>query len=140
MSPAEEIARYLAGQGIGTLAGGSSWGVYFSRMPDAPDDCVCVFDSGGGPPIAYDITLREPAVQVRIRGTVHADVHTKADEIFDLLCEPGDIPGPAREIENGLYLGFWMDSDFIDLGRDENERIRLTSNYRINRQPLEGSS
>lgn len=140
MSPAEEVARYLDAEGIGTLAGAASWAIYFSRMPDEPDDCIALYDGGGGAPIVYDIELREPFVQIRIRGTVYSDVFDKAQEIFDLLCEPGGLPGPAREMSDGLYLAFWMDSDFIDLGRDENERIRLTSNYRINRQPLEGSS
>lgn len=138
MSPAEELARYLADQGVGTLAGAASWAITFSRMPDDPDDAICLYDSGGSPPIVYDEELREPFVQVRVRGTDHASIHSKAEEIFGLLCEPGDIPGPSREIEGGLYLGIWMDSDFIDLGRDENNRIRIASNYRCNRQPLEG--
>lgn len=139
MTPAEEIARFLDAQGVATIGGSASWSVFFARMPDEPDDSICLYDSGGGPPVVYDEEIREPAIQVRVRGTDLSDMQAKAQEIFELLCEPGDIPSPSREIGESLYLGIWMDSDFIDLGRDENERLRIASNYRCNRQPMETS-
>lgn len=137
MSPAEEVARYLADNAIGTLAASAGWGVFFSRMPDEPDTAICCIDSGGSGPLVYDEEIREPSIEIRIRGTDPEANHDKAEEIFALLCETGGIPGPARTIGDGLYFSFWMDSDFIDLGRDENERHRVTSNYRCNRQPSE---
>lgn len=140
MSPAEEVARFLADSGIGTLAGAASWGITFSRMPDKPDDSICCIDNAGGPVVVYDEEIREPAIEIRVRGRDATDVFDKAQEIFALLCEPGGLPSPARTMGDSLYLGFWIDSDFIDLGRDENERARLSANYRCNRQPLEGNS
>jgi Bacteriophage minor capsid protein len=140
MTPAEELTRFLAAEGIGTLAGASGWALTFSRMPDQPDESICLIDGGGVGPLVYDEEIREPAIEVRVRGKDHSAVSEKAQQIFDLLCEPGDIPGPSREIGDSLYLGIWMDSDFIDLGRDENERTRISANYRCNRQPLEANS
>lgn len=139
MTPAEEIARFIADEGLGTLAGTSGWAVFYADMPERPDTAICCYDSGGPEPLDYDIELREPAVEVRVRGNDYAAVQQKFQAIFDLLVQPGGVPD-TRTIGDGIYIDIGLDSDLISLGRDDNDRHRVSGNYRCNRQPVETSS
>jgi hypothetical protein len=137
MTPAHELALYLADQGLGTFAGESGWSINVSRMPDQPDEAVCLYDSSESPLLVYDEQIRVPFVEVRVRGTNYEDVSDKAQAIFELLTQVDDNPPAGRDIEDGHYIGIWLASGFADLGRDDNDRFRISSNYRCNRQPLE---
>lgn len=49
MNIMEELARHLEFCGFGTFADEEHDGdIHWGRMPDAPDDCVCVFSSDSG--------------------------------------------------------------------------------------------
>lgn len=53
MNILEELAHHLEFCGLGTVADAETDGdIHWARMPDQPDDCVCVFstDSGVGGP------------------------------------------------------------------------------------------
>ena len=53
MNLLEELARHLEFCGFGTVADENADGdIHWARMPDSPDDCICVFstDSGVGGP------------------------------------------------------------------------------------------
>lgn len=53
MNLLEEIARHLEFCGLGVVADETTDGdIHWARMPDAPDDCICVYstDSGVGGP------------------------------------------------------------------------------------------
>lgn len=135
MSPAEEIAQHLADNGIGARAGDGVWGIHVSQEPDSPDDVVTVYDTGGLDPIQVDIDLRQPTIQIRVRGSLHSDVRSTHDSIYSILDA---VQG--AEIESHHYIGIWIQGDIIDIGRDDNDRFRATANYRINRQPAEGTT
>lgn len=138
-SPAAELAQYLEDEGVGTFPSDSAWSINVSRMPDKPDRAIALRDGAGGEPLSYELELRAPTVEIRIRGEDYAAVADKFDEIFRLLCQTDENPPSTRTIGNGRYIGIWLDSDMIDLGRDENDRFRVSGNYRINRQPSETS-
>ena len=137
-SPAHDIALYLAGLGVGTFGGATSWALAVNREPEAPDDVVTVYDTGGGEPFA-DIELYEPTIQVRARSKTFTTAYAKHEQIRSLLILPTvRMIGEADDLTR--YVGIWMQSDILDIGRDENDRHLLTANYRILRQPQEAIS
>lgn len=140
MSPAEDIAAYLSDNGIGTYPSPDPWSINIVRMPASPDSAICVYDNGGGEPIVYDVEIRQPLFEVRIRSRLYEDAEAKAAAIFALLCQPATNPPPARNIGEHRYIGIWLVSEFTSLGRDDNDRVRLSAIFRCNRQPLEVSS
>lgn len=133
-SAAQDIAEYLATVGIGTLAGASNsgFGIYIGREPETPNDVITVFDTGGQEAFA-DIELYTPTILVRVRADDYEDAYEKHGEIRDALIIPtARYLGVNHETR---YIGIWMASDIFTLGRDGNDRILMTANYRIQRQP-----
>lgn len=136
-TPAGELAQYLEDQGIGVFGGNADWSVHVSREPIAPDNVVTLYDTGGPAPAQVDIDLRIKRFQVRVRGRSYPDCYAKHEEIYRILAED-DVASPApRTIGEGVYVGVWLVSDIIAIGRDENDRHILTANYEAHRQPLE---
>ena len=87
MNILEELARHLEFCGFGTVADEDRGGdIYWGRMPDAPDDCVCVFstDSGVG---GMDSTARFQIMN-RARGT-----KTAYELSYAIAQELGDFNG-----------------------------------------------
>lgn len=135
-STAKEIMQYLADNGVGAIAATSGWSLGVSREIERPDTAITLYDTGGGEPNP-DIELYESTFQVRVRGRDYLAAYDKQQEIRDLLILP-----TVRQLgENGLtrYIGIWMQSDILNIGRDDNDRILLTANYRVQRQPTEVS-
>lgn len=139
-SPAAELAQYLEDEGVGTFPADAAWSINVSRMPDKPDRAILLRDEAAGEPLSYELELRARTVTVTIRGDDYGVMATKFDEIFRLLCQTDEDPPSTRTIGDGRYIGIWLDSDMIDLGRDDNDRFRVAGTFRINRQPSETSS
>lgn len=131
MSPADELAQHLAAEGVGAFGANSGWAIGVSREPPKPDTAITLYDTGGLDPLALDIDLRQPTIQVRVRGRVYAEAFAKQEEIRDLLAGP-----THRTIGEHHYVGIWLRGDFIGIGRDDNDRHLITANYHINRQPI----
>lgn len=132
-SPAHDIALYLAECGLGAFAGAAAWSIAVSREPENPPEAITVYDTSGGPPMP-DIALRQPTIQIRVRGAGYEAAHAKAEAVFDVLTRE-----TTREIGGHRYIGIWATSDIGSIGRDDNERHLLTMNFRIERQPLDNS-
>ena len=92
MNILEEIALHLEWEGAGTVATAEHDGdIFWGRMPDDPDDCVCVFstDSGTGGPDslarfqimnrsastkrAYELSCEIGGIFDRFNGFLHGD-------------------------------------------------------------------
>lgn len=65
---AEEIVTFFASEGLGT----AGTDLFFGRMPDKPDACICVYETGG---IAPDpgfgsavVRFESPGLQAVFRG------------------------------------------------------------------------
>ena len=49
MNLLEEMARHLEFCGFGTVADDTTDGdIHWARMPDSPDDCICIYSSDSG--------------------------------------------------------------------------------------------
>lgn len=127
-SPAHDIAAFLAGQGIGTFAGTADWGIYVSKEPAAPDNCITVYDTPGFEPDP-DNGVFYPAVQVRVRGNGYQEVYARSEAARDELIIPkGFTQGGTR------YVGVWQQGSIESLGYDDNDRAVLVMNFNIIRQ------
>lgn len=124
MSPAHELALYLQSEGVGTFG----QDIHVSREPVSPGNVVTLYDTGGSAPANYDIELRQPTIQVRVRDVSYPAAQAKQEQIFGIL---NDIKTQA--IEGSTYLGVWMTTDILSIGRDDNDRHLLTANYQVQR-------
>lgn len=124
MSPAHQLALYLDAEGVGTFAED----IHVSREPVSPDNVVTLYDTGGSAPANYDIELRQPTIQVRVRNTSYPNAVAKQEEIFEILNAI-----KTQVIGTSTYLGVWMTTDIISIGRDDNDRHLLTANYQVQR-------
>lgn len=129
-SPAVDISDILAA--TSSLALTFATDLFVSEMPDTsdtPDECVCVYDTGGFEPEA-GFNYERPTVQVRVRGPKgdYETAHNLAQSIRD------ELHGLANHTINGArYIGIWCMSDIMSLGYDKNHRPMLSVNFRIHR-------
>jgi hypothetical protein len=119
-SPALDIANFLEAENIETLC-------YVNEEPASPNDCVTVYDTGGSDPMVVD-DVYSPTIQVRVRNLDSQLAYSKQYEIRDLL-----VAAKNQIINSTDYVSMWLQGDIISIGRDENNRYILTSNYRLMR-------
>jgi len=124
-SAAHDIAAHLTA--LDVVVAGS---VFIGEEPLSPNDCVTIYDTGGGDPFP-DIEFYDTSIQIRVRDTKYTDAYAKQNQIREALIIPTTF-----EINGTRYIGVWNQGDIISLGKDQNNRAILTSNYRIERQSL----
>ena len=127
-APSEDIKDFLEDEGsaLGLVLGTN---LFVGEMPETPDECVAVFDSGGEDP-EHDYEYRRPTVQVRIRSEKGGQQAgwTLANEIYNLLKAQHNV-----EKNSTQYVGIWAQGDILSLGKDAIGRFQFSTNYRINR-------
>lgn len=101
-----------------------------NEEPAAPNDVVTIYDTGGGDPFS-EIELYDTTIQIRVRNVSYESAYALHDTIRRALIAPTSF-----EINGTKYIGVWNVGDIISLGKDQNNRSILTTNYRIERQPL----
>lgn len=124
-SPAHDIALLLESAGVGSLPwSGSGWSVGAHLEPDAPDNAVTVYDTGGLVPDTDELDMKRPSFQVRVRSLSYADAYAKQVQIRDIL-----ILSDPVQAATSVFVGIQMSSDILFIGRDEKNRHLLTANY-----------
>jgi hypothetical protein len=128
----DDIADYLSSGGIGTVG----TDLFKGTFPDAPDAAVCVYETGGLPPVHAmnalpgQAVLRRPRVQVVCRAAAddYASARSKAEDVYRLL------DGFPHRLINGVqyHWGSAVQEPFPG-GRDEKARVLVTCNYDISR-------
>lgn len=127
-SPAKDIATHLASLGFGTVG----TNIFYAEEPATPNNVITVYDTGSyGQEPVQDIRLYSPSIQVRVRNMDYDTGYTLQLALVDALILPITF-----ENYGSRYIGIWSMGDIISIGRDANSRYLLTSNYRIERQPL----
>jgi len=107
--------------------------LFVGREPAEPNDCVTIFDTPGGAPIATleggNDNYYYSAAQIRVRNTSYTAAWALMNEIRDSLH------GRANETWNGtLYTVILAANDPFILDWDENQRIRLIVNFNLQRR------
>ena len=126
----DDIADVLSSGGAGTV--GTT--IFKGLMPDRPDACVAVYETGGLAPVhamnplVGQAVAERPRVQVVARAAQqdYETARSKASCCFKLL---DGLPG--RTVNATRYLGaFAVQSPFL-LGRDESGRVLLGCNFDV---------
>lgn len=128
-SPSHDLALYLDSLGIGTFAGTVGWSINVSREPVAPVDAITIYDTGGLEADTDELDLMQPTFQVRVRSLNFPNAYAKHEAIRDALILPGRLV-----TADSAYVAVNMNTDIIDLGRDDNDRHILVANYRAIRE------
>lgn len=123
---AHEIALRLESAGFGTFASQSTllWSINVSIQPDAPNNTITVYDTGGLDPDTDELDLKRPTFQVRVRSLHYQDAATKIQEIARYLIFQRGVMGDHN------YVTINQESEFLDIGSDDNDRAQLTCNFR----------
>jgi len=103
--------------------------LFQSFMPESPNACVSVNDSGGFEPQSNYI-YEKPTVQILVRGDVwgYPACYALAKSIYNVLHDlHGEVWGSTK------YIGIWAQGDILSLGYDESNRPTLSLNFRIHR-------
>jgi len=101
--------------------------LFYSFLPDSPDACISIFDTGGWPKDP-DFPRKDVTFQFRIRGTTYDEAQALAKKLHDYFC-PGGIPKKCFNIGSFfIQLVLPMQPVPYYMGRDENGRDEFTWN------------
>ena len=93
MNLLEELARHLEFCGFGIFADETTDGdICWARMPDAPDDCICVFstDSGvGGPDSTARFQIMNRGHETKAAYELSYNIAQELDDFHGFLCGDG---------------------------------------------------
>lgn len=93
MNLLEELAHHLEFLGFGTCADADTDGdIHWARMPDSPDDCICVYstDSGvGGPDSQARFQIMNRAKSARKAYETSYNIAQELDEFSGFLNGDG---------------------------------------------------
>lgn len=116
-----DVAQHLHNQGIASLA----TNLFYGYLPDEPDNCIAVLDTGGSEPDNY-LPTKEPTFQVFIRWASYSTGKAKLDAIRTALHKQEN----TQLIPSGEYFYFILAmSEGGHLGRDESARDTFSINF-----------
>ncbi len=95
--------------------------LFLGRLPDAPDTCVALFQSGGSTPDdqfgSAAPKVERPGVQVRIRAADYATAESLAAEVWGVLVLVAN-----QTLTSTRYLRLAVEQSPFPLERDEQDR------------------
>lgn len=105
MELVEDIAQYLAAQGVGVVGAD----IFLKRMPATPISCVSIYDSGGL--VERGNPLNRPTFQVLIRGTDHLVLLPKVRSVYSLLHNQWNVLAEryGRILAEALPGAYYLD-------------------------------
>lgn len=119
----DDIAQHLHNNGIGVL--GTS--LFKSYLPESPNTCIAIFDTGGLEP-DLDITdIKNPTFQILVRDISYSLGKTKLDSIRTLLHGKSNTDLGVGGT-NFFYIFAVAEGGHI--GRDDNNRDEFSINFR----------
>ena len=123
--PSEDIKDIL--EATSSLGLTFATDLFISEIPTDPDQCVCIYDTGGYDP-EVNCTYEKPTIQVRVRGGDYLVAHGLAQDIRDVLNGEYNCT-----INGARYIGIWAEGDILFVEYDNNHRPLLTVNFRLHR-------
>lgn len=111
---------------IGSQLTGITSNIYYSDMPDTPDNNITLYNTGGFDTLHSlgNITAEQPTFQVAIRHTSYATAITWAESVKGILN-----PLIGSTINSNLYISVFMQGDINSLGKDDRNRSKITLNF-----------
>lgn len=127
-APSEDIKDILVTAGIGVFG----TDLFIGREPTQPNDCITIYDTGGGEPNPKWLQ-DEVTIQIRSRAEDYQTAYTNIYNARDKL-----LGRPAEVVNTTNYIGFWATTDIMAIEKDKKERSILVVNFRIVREPATG--
>lgn len=127
-SPAQDIRVLIDGDSSLGLVFGTD--LFVGDMPESPDACVALFDTGGSSPDPNKYFRAD--VQVLVRGTVgsYSETYAVTETILLLLHEYYGTPSGSTY----YYSVVWASGVPFYIGVDESNRPLFSLNFRIQRR------
>jgi len=116
---ADDIASYLQTAGIGTV--GTS--IFIGHMPDAPTNCLALYQYAGEPPLAVG-EIESPRLTVRVRNATYLNGQNKARDVLKALHTLGEVTINAHR-----YLYIRAAGSIAQLGKDHEGRALFTIDF-----------
>ena len=106
----------------------SETNISLGSMPDTPDNCCCLYETGGYNNIyTLDKTKTEqPTIQIKVRDKSHSTCISRCESIVARLDMKTYVT-----IGSNLYQSIIQVGNLLQLGRDESDRTEMTLNFRI---------
>lgn len=131
----DELATYLAAQGLGLTVGTN---LYKSDLPPTPDACVALLETGGLPAAhtmsggAGSAVYERPTVQVICRAGAqdYATARATAQDVHDALDGLSDT-----DLSGVRYISIRAIQPPFELGLDERARPLVGLNVQIDKEP-----
>lgn len=123
MNLLEQIAMQLQIGGFGILATNEQDGnICWGRMPDQPDDCICVYSSDS----AYHGAENGARIQI-----INRSISTRT--AYETACNIGnELDGFSGFLGgNGAYASIDVESAAVGLGADTKKREMYSTNIRV---------
>ena len=119
----DQIARHIEFLGHGVMADAETDGdIYWGKMPDMPDACVCVFSTDS----QYGGSDKGARVQIFVRGRNSKEAYERSQAIADDLVEfDGFLAG------DGAHVFITPINISEGLGADAKQRELYSSNYLV---------
>ena len=126
----DDIGSVLSAGGIGTLG----TNLFLGFLPDKPDTCVAVIETGGITPhrafraSAGQPVAERPSIQILCRAAAfdYATARNKAHDAYKLLEGYGDTT-----VNSTRYLWIGARQSPFSAGRDESNRPICSCNYEV---------
>lgn len=114
-----EIAEFLEDNSIGTVGAN----IFYSRLPDQPDNCIAVYDTGGIAPNRY-VPIAQPTFQIIIRNKAYATGKAIAESIVALLDRRMN-----EEIGGTYFYSIFLMGEPAHIGADKKDRDEFSMNF-----------
>lgn len=118
MEIVEEVAAYLASEGVGIL----KETLFMNTLPDTPEQCVAVLNIGG--PTSVDPIPKRHGISVLLRAADHDAGLATAWQIYNLLHNKWNVlPESTGRVVGDLLPGMYY--------FDENNRIIYSLSFTV---------
>tara|TARA_R110002020_G_scaffold123484_2_gene280001 strand:- start:2554 stop:2958 length:405 start_codon:yes stop_codon:yes gene_type:complete len=130
MSMLTDVGTYLAAATISTQDLTLGTNLFLGRLPDAPDSCVGLIQTGGlAPTDTYGTSfppLETQGLQTLVRAATYATGEALAVDVFKSLLSVEN-----ETLTSTLYLKIEANQSPFALERDEQERVVLSCNFNV---------
>lgn len=117
----EQVATYLQAQGIGTIA----TDIFIGNMPDTPNNCIAVINTGGLAPSMY-IPDKRPTFQVLVRNTDYEAGEIKLSAIRTALHQ---LANESLVSGQTFVYYIFLNAEGGHIGKDVNGRDEWSINF-----------
>lgn len=134
VSPTVGAKDLLVAAGVGVFSPtpvGSSYLIVISRLKDAPDRQIVLYDTGGQEPNPQWL-VNYPTIQATIRGASddYVNTYARAQQVFDVL-----VGLPSQDLNGDRWVSVTSLGGINNLGYDDKDRPRFTINLRLIIEP-----